>query len=254
MSLPASLLQPIENHSCFPGVWNNDSDVLVCLDATRPPQRTRNVSCSECYARFGALESLLPSGMNSQTLASQLTQHIRSLRGYTLSCGGYHARGPGFWVSVVYFGSCGLFLVDGTRSRSLGSDLDLLLLAFQHGVLQKFDSRLLDPARYRTQQVHVNFATNPGSVRTKQDLLSWTGCRTQAAAGFQPATLVEFLPIASQVSGTPAAAPRTAAGSGKASASTAARPALKVGDICPICKAEYRLRPLLNKTYLGCLC
>lgn len=257
MSLPPSLLQPIENHHCFPGVWTGDSDVLVCLDPTRPPQRSRTVSCSECYSRFGVLETLLAPGTNSATLAGQLTQHVRGLRGYTLSTGGYHARGPGFWLSVVYFGSCGLFLVDGTRSRTLGSDLDLLLLAFQHGILQTFDSRLLDPAHYRTQAVHVSFASNPGPVRGKQDLLAWSGCRLQATSGYQPATIIEFLPVASQGSAAPAAATAktlAAAKSAVPTASPASRPKLKLGDICPICKAEVRVRPLLHKTYQGCLC
>ncbi len=249
MALPASLLQPIENHPCFPGVWNSDSDILVCLDPAKPLQRSRVVSCTECYARFGVLETLLPSGMNSSTLASQLTQHVRTLRGFTLSSGGYHARGPGFWVSVVYFATGGLFLVDGSRSRKMGSDLDLLLLAFQHGILQPFDPRLLDPAYYRTQSIHVNFATLPGPVRCKQDLLSWPGCRTQAAPGFQAATLAEFVPVASQ-----AATATSKGGTGKSGGQTAPAAKPKVGDICPVCKAEYRLRPLLNGTYVGCLC
>jgi hypothetical protein len=226
--------------------------VLVCLDPAKPAQRSRNVSCSECYARLGALESLLPAGMNSATLASQLTQHVRGLRGYSLSSGGYHARGPGFWVSVVYFSSPGLFLIDGSRSRSLGTDLDLLLLAFQHGILQPFDPRLLDPAHYRTQSVHVNFATPPGQVRTKQDLLSWTGCRSQSTPGYQAATLAEFLPVANQV---PAAAPASVAvKAATPAAAPVARTAPKVGEICPVCKAEFRIRPLLHKTDLGCLC
>jgi len=256
MALPASLLQPIENHPCFPGVWNSDADILVCLDPAKPLQRTRVVSCTECYARFGVLETLLSAGMNSSTLASQLTQHVRSLRGYTLSSGGYHARGPGFWVSVVYFGTSGLFLVDGSRSRKMGADLDLLLLAFQHGILQPFDPRLLDPAHYRTQAVHVNFATPPGPVRCKQDLLSWPGCRAQAAPGFQAATLAEFIPVASQAAAAVVATGTTKGnGSAKPGGPTAAAPAkLKVGDICPVCKAEFRPRPLLRGTYVGCLC
>ena len=54
-------------------------------------------------------------------------------------------------------------------------------------------------------------------------------------------TLAEFLPQKRK----PAA---PAAG-----AAPAARP-LKVGDICPVCKAEVRVRPLLHGTYVGCLC
>src|SRR5205809_1111537 len=98
MSLPASVLQQIETHSCFPGVWQSTSDVLVCLDPKTAPQRSRVVSCSECHAKFGVLDTLLPAGMDSYALARRLTQHLRALRGYTLSAGGYHPQGQGFWV------------------------------------------------------------------------------------------------------------------------------------------------------------
>ena len=35
---------------------------------------------------------------------------------------------------------------------------------------------------------------------------------------------------------------------------TVAPRVLVKGDICPKCKAEVRDRPLLNRSYLGCLC
>ena len=54
------------------------------------------------------------------------------------------------------------------------------------------------------------------------------------------ATLAEFLPLtrAAAPAAKPAPAPRV----------------LTRGDICPKCKAEVRDRPLLNRSYLGCLC
>jgi len=258
MSLPASLVDQIEKHPCFPGVWQSEADVQVCVDPLAGLQRARVISCSECYAKLAALETLLPGGMNATTLARDLTQHMRSLRGYTLSIGGYHTRGPGFWISVVYFGTTGLFLIDSARSRQLGTDLDLLLLAFQQGVLQTFSPLLLDRAQYRTQTVYVNFATPPGTIRNKQDLLAWTGCRLQAAQSYHAVTLAEFLPVAGPTPPPTATAtlrPPTARLSATAPAKPVAAPAPpKIGDICPKCKAEFRHRPLLNGTYLGCMC
>jgi hypothetical protein len=245
MPLPPSLVQLVEQHPCFPGVFCADSNVQVCLQANGAAQLSRVVSCSECYQKFGVLETLLPSGTDAYMLARQLTQHVRTLRGYTLAVGGYHAKGPGFWISAVYFASCGIFLIDGARSRALGTDLDLLQLAFRHGVLAPFDPRLLDPKQYRTRQVHVRCATPPGPVKNLQALLSWQGCQTQAAAGFQPATLAEFLPVAATTAPAPPSASTTATG-------TAGR--LKPGDVCPVCKAVVCARPLLNGTYVGCLC
>jgi hypothetical protein len=76
-------------------------------------------------------------------------------------------------------------------------------------------------------------------------------------------TLAEFQPVASRAAhaaASPAAmAPPsalvtgTAAAQGSNLASAAAR-GLKAGDICPICKAVVRERPLLKGTYIGCLC
>jgi hypothetical protein len=249
MSLPASLLQQLEQHPCFPGVYHGDPNVFICLDPTRPPQRGRVVSCSECYQKFGVIESLLPTGMDSHQLAQEVTRHIRAHRGYTLSIGGYHAKGPGFYVSAVYFSSCGVFLIDGARSRANGSDVDLLILALRHGVVQPFDPLLLDARHYRSRTVHVRCVPPPPPLRTVQDLLSWQGCQTHAATGFHPVTLAEFLPVSTAPA--PARAATTSATSGNA---TAAAPQRKQGDICPVCKAVICVRPLLSGTYLGCLC
>jgi hypothetical protein len=194
------------------------------------------------------LRALLPAGSSSTALAAQLSQHVRGLRGFGLSFGGYHARGPGFWLGASYFARCGLFLLDGARSRSLGSDLDLLLLAFKHGVVAPPHPQMLDAKQYTTQIVYVNFAQPTGPIATRQDLLAAPQCQLQPRAGFQRVTLAEFQPLARQA----AAGPHTAA----APTATVSRPArgLKVGSICPVCHAEVRVRPLLNGTYVGCLC
>ena len=70
--------------------------------------------------------------------------------------------------------------------------------------------------------------------------------RTQPQPGWQKVTLAEFLPV----SQTPAG------GSGANTAvkvSTPPKP-LKLGDKCPACGAEVKVRPLLNGSFVGCLC
>src|SRR5262249_8590360 len=120
MSIPASLLQHAEAHPCFSGCYGSDPDVSVCLDPARALAPLLVVSCHDCFARLGAPRSLLPSGATSSWLAGQLTQHLRKQRGFGLSFSGYHTKGPGFWLSVAYYNSCGLFLINGERSRTLG--------------------------------------------------------------------------------------------------------------------------------------
>jgi hypothetical protein len=85
-------------------------------------------------------------------------------------------------------------------------------------------------------------------VATRQALVTSPHCRTQPAAGFQRVTLAEFQPVARAVTPTPvpAAKPQT---NGAAAPRT-----LRPGDICPVCGAEFRVRALLQGTYLGCLC
>jgi hypothetical protein len=245
MSIPASLLQHAEAHSCFSGCYGSDPDVSVCLDPARPLAALLVVSCHDCFARLGVPRSLLPSGATSNWLAGQLTQHLRKQRGFTLSFSGYHTKGPGFWLSVAYYGACGLFLINGERSRALGSDLDLLLLSFRHGVAAPPDPRMLDPRLYTTQEVYVRYTAPMAAVATRQALVTSPHCRTQPAAGFQRVTLAEFQPVARAVAPSPAAT---------AKAQASAPRALRPGDICPVCGAEFRVRALLQGTYMGCLC
>jgi hypothetical protein len=246
MSIPASLLQHAEAHSCFSGCYGSDPDVSICLDPARPLAPLLVVSCHDCFARLGVPRSLLPSGATSNWLAGQLTQHLRKQRGFGLSFSGYHTKGPGFWLSVAYYSACGLFLVNGERSRALGGDLDLLILAFRHGVAAPPDPRMLDLRQYASQEVFVRYTAPMAPVATRQALVTSPHCRTQPAAGFQRVTLAEFLPVARATAPPPAA-------KGPSNGTPTSR-ALRPGDICPLCGAEYRLRALLQGTYLGCLC
>ena len=144
MALPASLLQQIEQHPCFSGCYSSELEGWLCVDGARPLESVLFVSCLDCLSfKVGVLRSLLPSGSTSHTLANLLTQHMRRLRGFGLAFSGYHARGPGFWLSAAYYARCGLFLLDGARSRPLGSDLDLLMMAFKHGVAQPLDPQII---------------------------------------------------------------------------------------------------------------
>src|SRR5262245_50577161 len=128
MTLPASFLLHIEQHPCLSGCFGSDPDVRVCLDPVQPLAPLVVVSCRDCFARVGVPTAMLPANTNSLNLADNLTAHLRTKRGFALSISGYFTAGPGFWLSAVYY-SCGVFLIDGNRSRSQGSDLDLLLLA-----------------------------------------------------------------------------------------------------------------------------
>jgi hypothetical protein len=82
-------------------------------------------------------------------------------------------------------------------------------------------------------------------VATRQALVTSPHCRTQPAAGFQRVTLAEFQPVARAAAQQPAAPSKPPPSSPRA---------LRPGDICPVCGAEYRVRALLQGTYLGCLC
>lgn len=247
MTLPASFLQHVERHGCFTGCYNADSSVSVCLDPNRPLEPMTVVNCQDCLTRMGVPLSLLPNGMSAPALATLLSDHMRVKRGYTLSLSGYHARGPGFWLSAVYYGACGLFLVNGERSRQMGSDLDLLLLAFQHGILQPPDPRMRDPKQFAVSSVHVNFSAPQAVITSKQALLASPQCRASAQAGWQKVTLAEFLPLSTAAAAQPA---------GPIAVAVKPLPAkpLKPGDRCPVCGAEVRERPLLNGSFIGCLC
>ena len=69
--------------------------------------------------------------------------------------------------------------------------------------------------------------------------------RTQPQPGWQKVTLAEFLPV-SQAAAT--------AASPTAVKACAPPRQLKLGDVCPACGAEVKQRPLLNGSFVGCLC
>jgi len=279
MSLPAGIVSEIERHGCFSGSFGNDSTVLASLNTTDPLEPMFVAACEDCLSwRIGALKRDLPAGTSAPGFAAMITRHLQKLRGFAFSVGGYHAAGPGFWLSAAYYDTCGVFLVDGSRSRSLGSDLEILIQGFRSGVLNPPDSRMLDPRFYSTRTVYVDFSTVVSPVLSVNDLLSSPQCRLKPTRSYHRVTLAEFLPISStagaqtssSTSRTPAAragmranlAPSGArAASGAAPRASAAasspakpKPSLVPGSICPVCHAEVKERPLFNSTYIGCLC
>jgi hypothetical protein len=240
MSLPVSLLQHVEQHGCFSGCYGSDANASACLSPTQPLQPMVIVSCLDCLGKIAVPQSLVPAGTTTYTLSQSLSDYMRLKRGFKLSRSGYHTAGTGFWLSFVYY-DCGVFLISAERSRQLGADLDVLMLGIQHKVVQPPDSRMSDPKQYRTETVYVNFSQFQHGVSSKQQLLSSPQARMQPQAGWQKVTLAEFLPLST--------APPTP------NAVTAAPPRPpKVGDTCPKCKARIAVRPLLNGSFVGCLC
>lgn len=235
MSLPASLLQHVEQHGCFTGCYGSESNALACLDAAKPLQPVVSVSCLDCLGRIAVPQALLPSGTTTYSLSKALSDHMRQKRGFASARSGYTTTGPGFWLSYAYY-DCGLFLLSAERSRSLGTDLDVLMLAFQHKAATPPDPRMTDPKLFKLETVHVNFSQFQ-PVASKQQLLASPQVKAAPQQGWAKVTLAEFLPLA-------AAAPTPA---------PAAKP-LQMGDTCPKCKAKVAVRALLNGSFVGCLC
>jgi hypothetical protein len=176
-------------------------------------------------------------------------------------------------LSAAYYAQAGVFLLDGARSRALGSDLDLLILAFQHGLAAAPDPLMTDPGQYITQEAYVDFSRPLGPIFSALDLFLSSQCRLQPQSGFRRVTIAEFQPGARRpapplksAASLPAPAatarrplrlrtllPASASGTGSGAGSASAT-GLKVGDICPKCGAEVRERPLLTGTFIGCLC
>lgn len=235
MSLPPSLVQHVEQHACFTGCYGGDSDVNVCLNPTQALQPVVVVTCLDCLGKIGVPRSLLPAGLTTNYVLSQhLSDLMRQKRGFKMARSGYHTAGPGFWLSFAYY-DCGLFLISASRSQQLGSDLDVLQMGMQHKVVQVLDPRMRDLQQFRAETIYVNFATFNDKITSKQQLLSSPQVRAAPQPGWQKVTLAEFLPLTTPIPKPP---PKT----------------LKVGDICPVCKAEYKSRSLFNGSYIGCLC
>jgi hypothetical protein len=233
------LLQFVEDHGCFSGCYGSVSDVQAFITPHQPPVPMVSVTCQDCLNNIGTVASLLAAGTRSWQLADQLTRHVRAHRGYSLSVSGYHTNGPGFWFSAVYWASCNVFLIDGQRSRQHGADLDLLIMAFKHGVLKAPVPSMLNPMAFKVQPVYLDLRQPMPAVTAKADLLNAPSVRLQPMAGWKKLTMVEY------VAAPPAPAPAAAAPKPRGQS---------IVQRCPKCGAEIRQRSLLHQTYVGCLC
>lgn len=279
VALPQSLLSMVERHGCFTGTYSSQYTVQISLNPTTAPVPMLYVSCEDCLGfKVGALQSVLPPGTTVYSLADQLTAHMRKVRQYRMSIGGYHTSGGGFWLGAAYY-DCGLFLLDGSRNPGHTRDLDLLMLAFKHRVLPMADPRMSDPKQYASLTVYLDFSMPIPTVHRKQDLLSSPQCSPSPRAGFRRATLAEFLPL----TGSPVIGPPTLPSLPQMPlphtpqlgtnppppmpppppppmprASPTIAPVLssppKTGNICPVCGEEVRERELFSSTFIGCLC
>ena len=261
MALPASLLAAVEAHPCFTGCYSHEIPVALCVDPARAPVTSFHAACQDCLMfHVGALASLLPPGTTQYTLAQELAAHMRAVRGYRWAFSGYHATGPGFWLSAAYFGD-GLFLVDGSRNHGGTKDVDLLVQAFRARLAQPDDPGMLDPALYAADIVHLSCAPPLGPVRTKHDILRQSQCSLAPRQGFRRVCIIEFLPLTTKLavstSAAPAAgAPVTGAPPPLAASSPPSPPAkvARLGQVCATCGGEVKERPLFSGTFVGCLC
>lgn len=251
MALPAPIVQVVERHACFSGCFGAGWEIEACVDPATSLERLVYAQCEDCLAfKVGGLARVLGAGATAYRLALEITEHLRALRGYDLSISGYHAVGRGFWLSAAYYASCGVFLLNGDRTRPAVPDLDLLMTAFSTGVIKPPLSAMTDPRRYHQQVVYLNFAAPPPPIASRQDLLAAPQCSLTPRPGFTRATLAEFLPVAQTA---PRVAP-PALRPPRLPAPPARAAAPRLGDTCPVCGEQVRVRQLLTSTFVGCGC
>lgn len=257
MTIPASLLRAVDTHACFSGCYDADSDAFICSHPTQPPERTIQVQCEDCLGfHVGTLARLLPTHMTAAQLAHELSEHVRKLRGYTWSIGGYHYSHNRLWLSAAYY-PCGLFVLDASHNARRRKDLDVLIDAFRCGLVQPQDPRMTDPALYVTREVYLDMSAPIVPVQSMHDLLQSPLCSTSFRGQGRRVTLAEFQPLAVRASrqrSSVRTAPPPATATTPFATSPAKRPAPRVGERCPICGEQIKERPSLTDTFIGCLC
>ncbi|WP_428266437.1 hypothetical protein [Haliangium sp.] len=265
MSLPASFLRAAEQHPCFSGCYGPEDSVLVCTNPAQTPAPSVQVSCRDCLSFHVAADvSLLPPHTTADKLARELSDHVRGLRGYAWSVGGYHHACNKIWLSAAYY-PCGLFLLDGSRNHDSRTDVEVLIEAFSGGLVQPAHPKMLDPSQYATEELYLDMSVPIQPVRGMSDILNSPQSSPSYKARARRVTVAEFLPMTATVGsgslpariypsgGQPSAVPPPAARS-KVAAKPAPRRALRLGEICPVCGARVEERPSLTDTFIGCLC
>lgn len=281
MPLPANLLKLAEEHPCFSGVWSHDCSAECVTDPAQPAQTMAVLQCSDCLTyHVGADNQLLDPGTSGWQLASELTSHVRRHRGYSLSVGGYHTAGGGFWLSAAYWPRIGAFVLASRGSRA---PLDALIDAIQHRVVTAPDPRMSQSSLYSVYDVHLSVVPPP-RANSLGALLASSHVSSQPKRGYRPVTIAVFNPIAQGTSlrarsralgPGPASPPSLASPSSRGTAQTTSQTAAassptpmlgspakarraagprKIGDVCPVCGETVSERPLLHSTFIGCRC
>lgn len=176
--------------------------------------------------------------------AQELSAHMRAVRGYRWAMSGYHATGQGFWLSAAYYGD-GLFLVDGSRNHGGGRVVNLLVQAFRSKLVQPDNQGMLDPALYASEVVHLSCSAARGGAG-QAGYPAQPAVQPVAAAGPAPRVHRGVPPAhdGDRGSGAPSASRSAPAPAPPAIVEPAAPRALRLGDVCPICGAEVKERPL----------
>lgn len=252
--LPAALISLVESHGCFTGCYDSRSDVKAVVNPNGPVERMLHIQCEDCLSfHITVLARHLPSRMYSSQLATKLTEHMRRVRGYGWSVGGYHGGPAQLWLSAAYY-PCGIALVSGERNASRQDDLDCLIAGFHQGVISASDPAMLQPASYRVQTIHLDMSKPIAPVRCARDILSspqYSGVRKH---GYHKVTMAEFLPALQSAAAQPLlAAGRTGQSvPGPATFMSPRKPAL--GERCPACGEVVTRRPSLTESFVGCMC
>lgn len=243
-----------EAHSCFSGCYAPGNRLHCLIDAGAPPEPAVDALCEDCLSfRVGGLISQLGSGMTQYQLARDLTDHVRQQRGYTLSFGGYHTQGGGFWLSAAYWHPSGLFLLKSDRGTSpTSSDVDLLIRAFQNGVAHPLEPSMLDAAQYRSQRVFLDVVGLRGPMSAAA-LLGSSHVSQTRKRGYVEVTLAEYLPIAGRPM-LPAAPPPSGVAPRPTPVAKQQRRRAALGERCEVCGEIVSERPLLTSVYVGCAC
>jgi len=249
MAPPATFLKAIEEHRCFSGTFARGYDIATVVDPALPPFSVFSVNCRDCLTWYaGVARSALPAKTTLDALATEATRHSSAVRGYDDALGGYHAGGGGFWLSAVYIRSLQAFLIDGRRSRAMGSDLDLLLQAFKLGVMKMPDPGMVDPSRYVAQSVHLDMSQWRGPFTSLGAFLASPAVHARGTSNTSSVTLATFQSAVTAVAPVTPAVPAV-------TATAPQGPNQRTeGTTCPACGEVVRWRPLLTSHYLGCGC
>ncbi len=214
--------------------------------------------CEDCLSfRLACRADDLPKGVSQHQAATLITEHVRNLRGYSLSVGGYHTTISG-WLSCAYWAAAGIFVLHTDRGSSAGLPaLDVLIQALSRGLVQPSHPAMLDPQQYQTQEVYLSVVPPP-TVTTMASLLASPHVRATWARDYCKVTLAEFLPVsragAVPIAPTPPAAAPPAPVAPPPAAAVSLGGTGKLGDRCPVCGEIVKERWLLTSTFVGCRC